>query len=79
MSWKAAATDVFEKFNSIAENLDETKFSQVMSDGPNVNKLFFSLLAETRKEEQRSRLVDLGTCGLHTLHNGFQQWEKASS
>ena len=57
---KAAATDVFEKFNSIAKNLDTSKFSQVMSDGPNVNKLFLNLLAETSEEEQRSRLVDLG-------------------
>ena len=31
---KAAATDVFEKFNSIAKNLAKTKFSQVISDGP---------------------------------------------
>ena len=75
---KAAATDVFEKFNSIAKNLDETKFFQVMSDGPNVNKLFLNLLAETREEEQRSRMVDLGTCGMHTLHNGFQHGEKAN-
>ena len=75
---KAAGTDVFEKFNSFAKNLDETKFLQVMSDGPNVNKLFLNLLAETRDEDQRIRLVDLGTGGLHTLHNGFQHGEKAS-
>ena len=49
-----------------------------MSDGPNVNKLFLNLLVETREEEQRSRLVDLGTCGLHILHNGFLHGEKAS-
>ena len=49
-----------------------------MSDGPNVNKLFLNLLAETKEEEQRSRLVDLGTCGLHPLHSGFQHDEKAS-
>ena len=75
---KAAVTDVFENFSSIAKNLDETKFFQVMSDGPNVNRLFLNLLAETREEEQRSRMVDLGTCGLHTLHNGFQHGEKAN-
>ena len=47
---KAAATDVFKKFNSIAKNLDETKFLQVMSDGLKVIKLFCNLLAETREE-----------------------------
>ena len=49
-----------------------------MSDNPNVNKLFLNLLAETREEEQRSILVDLGTCGLHILHNGFQHGGKTS-
>ena len=49
-----------------------------MSDGPNVNKIFFNLWAETRKEEQRSRMIDLGTCGLHKLHNGFQHGEKVN-
>lgn len=75
---KAAAIDVFEKFNDIAKNLDETKFLQVASDGPNVNKTFLNLLVETREEEQCSRLVDLGTCQLHTLHNGFQHDKKAN-
>ena len=49
-----------------------------MSDGSNVNKPFLNLLAEIREEEQRSRLVDIGTCGLYTLYNGFQHGEKAS-
>ena len=31
-----------------------------MSDGPNVNKLFLNLLAETREKKQHSRLVNLG-------------------
>ena len=75
---KAAATDVFENFNDVAKNLEETKFLQVMSDGRNVNKPFLNLLAETMEEEQHSRLVNLGTCGLHTLHNGFQHGKKAS-
>ena len=57
---KAAFTNVFEKFNSIAKNLGKTKFLQVMSDDPNVNRLFLNLLAETRKEKQHSRLRHLG-------------------
>ena len=69
---KAPATDVFEKFNSFAKNVDETKFLQVLSDGPNVNKRFPNLLAETKEEEQHSRLVDLGTCVLHILHKCVQ-------
>ena len=50
----------------------------MVSDGANVNKLFLNLLAETKEEEQCSWLVDLGMCGLHTLHNGLQHGEKTS-
>ena len=58
--------------------IDVKKIVQVMSDGPNVNLLFLKLLNESRAEEELSRLIELGTCGLHTLHNGFQHGEKAS-
>ena len=56
---KAAATNVFEKFNNIAKNLDKIKFFQVISDDPNVNKPFLNLLGETKEEKQHSRLVDV--------------------
>ena len=78
MSLQSCSHWCFENFNSIAKNLHETNFLQVISDCPNVNKFFLNLLAETRKEKQRSRLVDLRTCRLHTLQYGFQHGKKAS-
>ena len=44
---KAAATDVFEKFNSTVKNVDEIKFLQVVSDDPNVNKLSRLIIDES--------------------------------
>ena len=68
---KAAATDVYKEFKYVSEKIDVTKIVQVMSDGPYVNLLFLKLLNESRAEEELSQLIELGTCGLHTLHNGF--------
>ena len=47
----------------------------MMSDGPNVKNI---LLKKSREEERRSRLVDLGTYGMHTFNNGFQHGKRAS-
>ena len=49
---KAVTTDVFEKFNCIAKNLDEAKFLKVMSDGPNVNKLFLNFWQRPGKKNK---------------------------
>lgn len=47
-------------------------------DGPNVNlKLFRSLQADLR-ENYQVQCVDLGTCGLHTIHNAYRAGVVAS-
>ena len=43
-----------------------------------MNLLFLKILAEKHKDEELSQLIDLGTCGLHTVHNAFKHGEKAS-
>ena len=40
---------------------------------------FFSKsLQKSVRNEELSQLIDLGTCGLHTVHNAFKHGEKAS-
>ena len=44
-----------------------------------MNLLFLKILAEKRKDEEPSQLIDLDTCDLHTAqHNAFKHGEKAS-
>ena len=43
-----------------------------------MNLLFLKILAEKRKDEEFSQLIDLGTCGLHTAHTAFKHGEKVS-
>ena len=76
---KSSAKDVFEHFKSCTETIDDLKLLQVYSDGPNVNLAFLNLLNESRSESELSKLLDIGTCSLHSVHNAFQHGEKASN
>ena len=75
---KAAADDVFSKFNDCLSSLDHSKILQVSSDVPNVNLAFLNLVHENRKDDLLDPLIDIGTCSLHTLHRSFQTGEKAT-
>ena len=75
---KASADDVFSKFNDCLGSLDCSKILQVSSDGPNVNLTFLNLVHENRKDDLIDPLIDIGICGLHTLHRPFQTGEKAT-
>ena len=75
---KATALDIYSKFETCLKPLPEEKMIQVSSDGPNVNLKFLEILAEKRKDAEQTKLIDLGTCGLHTVHNAFKHGEEAS-
>ncbi|XP_030196026.1 uncharacterized protein LOC115548177 isoform X2 [Gadus morhua] len=52
----------------------------ISMDGPNVNWKFFELLQQEHAEQYGGvQLVNVGSCGLHTLHNafkcGFSMWQ----
>ena len=71
---KASAQDVYEKFTKCCPVLDVNKLLQVSSGGPNVNLAFLNILNEKRSDEDLQKLLNIGTCGLHTVHNGLQHW-----
>ena len=75
---KAAAQNIYKKFDKCISELDESKLWQVSSDGLNVNLVFFGLLNEHRSDNELSRLINIGTCGLHTIHNSKKHGENSS-
>ena len=75
----SSAKDVFEHFDSSIQIIDKAKLLQVFSDSPNVNLAFLELLKESRREAELNELLDIGTCGLHIVHNVFQHGEKTSN
>lgn len=47
---------------------------QISMDGPNVNFAFLrELKLELKEEGKTNELIDLGSCGIHTVHNAFKK------
>ena len=76
---RSTAEDVFNIFLSGASEIDKAKILQVSSDSPNVNLLFLKNFSEQRQEEELNPLIDIVTCGLHTIHGGLKAGAKASN
>lgn len=71
----ATAADLMRSFLEASKGLSLTKLLQVSMDGPNVNKKFLQDLKSKLKEEHGdgSILLNLGSCGLHTIHNSYKK------
>ena len=70
--------DLYQNFLSSAEGMDERKLLQVSMDGPSVNLKFLRLLQSERKKKDIQELLDIGTCGLHTIHDAYITGTEAS-
>ena len=73
-----STADVLQTILSGISDIHKSKILQVPSDGPNVNLLFLDKLNEQRKEEELDALIDIGTCGLHTIHGSLKAGAKVS-
>ena len=51
---------------------------QISSDGTNVNLKFLELMAENRESEELLPVIDIRTCGLHTVQNSLKTGIKSS-
>lgn len=77
---RSRAMDLLEAFKKGIENLQEKKLLQISMDGPNVNWTF---IKEYKSELSNNnvKLLDIGSCGLHSLHCAFKtaiyatQWD----
>ena len=62
-------------FIKCLDPLQKEKLIQVSSDSPNVNLSFLEILGEKRRDENLTTLINLDTCGLHTVHNTLKHGE----
>ena len=66
------------------EELSEDKLVQLSMDGPSVNVKLLQVVQDGRKDKGLPHLLDIGTCGVHTLHGSFKtgieksEWEMKS-
>jgi hypothetical protein len=75
----ATAECLLAGFKTAMQELSLAGLMQVSMDGPSVNWKFIDLLSTARREDLiMTELVDLGSCGLHIIHGGFQTGHRAS-
>lgn len=75
------AVDLISAIKTSLNSLNLKKVLQLSMDGPNVNiKVLRDLKEELRDNNDVTDPVifDLGTCGIHTMHNAFKTGIKAS-
>ena len=41
-------------------------------DGPSVNLKFLQKVQDNRVENEQPAMIDIGSCGLHTVHGAFK-------
>lgn len=70
---RSRAVDLLEAFQKAMTPLESKKILQISMDGPNVNFKFLKDLKETLKTNENDPVpLDIGTCGLHTMHCAFK-------
>ncbi|KAG1686949.1 Telomere-associated protein RIF1 [Nymphon striatum] len=80
------ANDLMDHFTkSVLESgLPVKNMIQVSMDGPNVNWKFYGNLKKKLNDEYGTSLINIGSCGLHIVHNSFKRgmdatgWKVAS-
>lgn len=68
------AADLILGFKELVQHFDLSKMLHISMDGPNANFKFLNDLKIdlTKDYEDRINLVDIGSCGIHTVHNAFK-------
>ena len=69
----ATAEDMMHHFEEMTQGLDRRSLFQVSMDGPNVNWKFFEMLQKKLEDDIQGQLLNIGSCGLHTVHNAFRR------
>ena len=74
---QASAECLLVSFKQALTELPLSSLLQVSMDGPAVNWKFIDLL-NTSLEVDNTKLLEMGSCGLHVIHGAFQSGHKAS-
>ena len=75
----AKAEKILQTFEKVINKLNPESFIQISSDAPNVNLRFLELFTEKRESEELPPLIQIGTCGLHTIHGSMKDGVKNSN
>ena len=68
----ATAAGMVDVFVEKCTALNLSHMIQLSMDGPNVNWSFYSKLMAEVHDDRHRKLIDIGSCGLHVVHNAFK-------
>ena len=69
----ATAADLLEHLTPVIEPLGMHNMLQLSMDGPNVNWALWDRVGDVLQDEHHGKsLLNIGSCGLHILHNSFR-------
>ena len=74
----ACAEDMIAHFEKCTDSLSISKLAQVSMDEPNVNWRFHRLLQDKIQNTFQNTLIDIGSCGLHIIHNAYKDGAAAT-
>ena len=64
--------DLQKNFSESLKVLGANKLIQAGMDSPNVNIKLLKMIQAERSENEQHELIDIGSCGLHKIHNAFK-------
>ena len=70
----ATAVDMLEHLSHavLSSGLKPAEMVQISMDGPSVNWKFYKLIKEKLSNDYDTKVLNVGSCGLHTVHNSFK-------
>ncbi|XP_030585845.1 uncharacterized protein LOC115780670 [Archocentrus centrarchus] len=66
------AEHMYEKIEKVCSDIGFQNLIQLSMDGPNVNWKTFSLAQQNIEQQTGKKMLNIGSCGLHILHNAFR-------
>ena len=70
--------DLHDALQEGLKSFDMGKMVQLAMDAPNVNLKLLQKVKDSRDEFGHSKLIDCGSCNLHTVHGSFKTGAEAS-
>ena len=75
----STSDDLLEAINSCRESVNFQNLVHLSMDGPNVNWAVFNKLQAQLKTDYNNHLFNIGSCGLHILHNSIRKGMDATN
>ncbi|KAJ8333481.1 hypothetical protein SKAU_G00414890 [Synaphobranchus kaupii] len=75
----STAVDIVEKMSKVLSEMGVKNLIQLSMDGPHVNWKAFDLTQKEMQKQVDKSLLNIGSCGLHIVHNAFRDGCKSTN